>query len=753
MKKIFVVFVLFCAFLIVSCGGSSKNVGSKENVGKLAGPCYPDKSCDEGLVCDEEKNLCVEDSDDFDSVPDEEINDSDDVDPQNSDSDDVDTVSEEEVEDSTDSEENDTDTDDSTQTPCDPNPCQEIENSTGECTLTENQTSHVCDCVAGYFFDGSECINNSTLPECSPTSNTPCIDKETELIWSGRSVGTMTWSDAVDYCEELKEGGYSDWRLPSIKVLRTLVKDCEKTDGCTGDAEGRYSKFGDIVFLWSKTTDSSSIYYGVYFFDGSTTTKDVEANFNVRCVRREGSETRQTNCSGLPENAEWNTVSSITQNWDWDDMWIPSLEPYYSEENGENECRFKCSANYFYNISSESCESPCDPNPCSGVNQSTGECSVIDRNTFECVCVEGAYWKDSQCLKPCDENPCEDVLNTTGCNNVGNSFECICKEGYEWTYNFYCKTLHPLSLGNICTGQDKWEKCYDNYNGMERCPEEDENYYGQDMQNSSKCTPPSFTAVRSRGVVIDNNTGLVWEQSPSTDTYNWGNAANHCADLNELRYAGIDNWRLPTMLELNTIFDIGRHSPAMPADDDGNPFFTNIPQYQGTDTYLGASNAYVGLPDYGFTGSGSEYSTHDFNVLCVSGDELPTGKFEEITVSNLSFVKDKTTNLIWQKDFVTGKNWQYALAYCQNLRNKNYAGYSDWRLPNKNELLSLSNYNKTGTPYSDFPGVFNGYYWSSSSYHIDDNNVTSAAWLVNFNNNIDVVHKSKDSSYTVRCVQ
>ena len=45
-------------------------------------------------------------------------------------------------------------------------------------------------------------------------------------MWSSRSSSTYTWSDAVSYCDNLTEGGYSDWRLPNINELRTLIKNC-----------------------------------------------------------------------------------------------------------------------------------------------------------------------------------------------------------------------------------------------------------------------------------------------------------------------------------------------------------------------------------------------------------------------------------------------------------------------------------------------------------------------------------------------
>ena len=85
---------------------------------------------------------------------------------------------------------------------------------------------------------------------------------------------------------------------------------------------------------------------------------------------------------------------------------------------------------------------------------------------------------------------------------------------------------------------------------------------------------------------------------------------------------------------------------------------------------------------------------------------------------------------MWQKEYARDKTWQEALSYCEN---SNYAGYTNWRVPNKNELASLLNY-KLPLPISDFPGIPNEqwlYFWSSSTYAGSTDN----AWYVYFVSN------------------
>ena len=306
MRKFFVFFALFCAFLMVSCGssgnsGNSDNTDTGETVtdrdsadseptdttseepdneetdrkqGELYGECYPNATCNKGLICDEENNVCIKDPNG-----------------------------------NNDSDETDDDNDSDTETP------------EGEETDNDSDTTDSTD-------DADTSDSQPDADADSGEQDEPCTTIDGKVWWSPKTADTMDWLSALNYCEkELNDSnkcGYSDWKLPTIDELKTLLKwrrdsqckvsdtdnclsftDCWTCSSCCHDCtlggggecnyssyyyDGRYSELGDSGSLWSSSvpTEYTHSAWTVNFNAAQVynKSKSNETEVYVRCVRQ-----------------------------------------------------------------------------------------------------------------------------------------------------------------------------------------------------------------------------------------------------------------------------------------------------------------------------------------------------------------------------------------------------------------------------------------------------------------------------------
>jgi len=140
-----------------------------------------------------------------------------------------------------------------------------------------------------------------------------------------------------------------------------------------------------------------------------------------------------------------------------------------------------------------------------------------------------------------------------------------------------CLTANTLFSWPIPhTGQTK---CYDNKKEIP-CPENGEAYYGQDAQyiknkrsytKMDKNAQPLSNSARHWVMVKDNVTGLIWEVKTTDGSihdknkkFTWEAAQNaFIRQLNQSRFGGFSDWRIPTIKELAAISNKGKYKPAI----------------------------------------------------------------------------------------------------------------------------------------------------------------------------------------------
>ncbi len=137
-------------------------------------------------------------------------------------------------------------------------------------------------CVRGAIYSPFQGVRYSTFGD---VGQEVVLDQATGLEWAKENGIDINWMAALRHCEELDYGGNTDWRLPSIKELQSLV-EIEMTSPAWSFPDTPLESY-----YWSSTTYGAGaggtmaleIYfaYGSLLFDDKTSTSPRAA----RCVR------------------------------------------------------------------------------------------------------------------------------------------------------------------------------------------------------------------------------------------------------------------------------------------------------------------------------------------------------------------------------------------------------------------------------------------------------------------------------------
>lgn len=231
------------------------------------------------------------------------------------------------------------------------------------------------------------------------------------------------------------------------------------------------------------------------------------------------------------------------------------------------------------------------------------------------------------------------------------------------------------------------------------------------VPNRQRYTPLDNGAVR------DEITCLVWEQTNPAAVGDWQDNFDRCAQLASEGYAGFDDWRLPTRIEMASIADVTLGKTGFPEvfGVTTGYYLTGSFWYKtiltDEDDIAGnETNMVWGYGANGFT-SNAIVRTDAGNVArCVRGngsgeeaDEYAVEPPDHYTPGD-GEVTDNYTGLVWQQ----GRSpallaWEDAAGYCATLELGDVGG---WRVPTLNELASTVNEAKVGGAIVDtaFPG-------------------------------------------------
>jgi hypothetical protein len=299
---------------------------------------------------------------------------------------------------------------------------------------------------------------------------------------------------------------------------------------------------------------------------------------------------------------------------------------------------------------------------------------------------------------------------------------------------------------------------------------------------------PRFTD-NGDGTMTDYLTGLMWMKDANLPggTKTWLQALDYVAGMNigSPFGPGYTDWRLPNVNELRSLINFNEANNATWLTSQG---FTNVQDYSywsstscahdpydawsvnmwsgGTGVLCYAKyysynhyvwpvrsgqcgsleNSVICLPQ---TGQTKCYDELGYEISCSgtgqdgeiqAGVDSPIPRF---TDHGNDTVTDNLTGLMWTRNtnlYGGSVTWSQALSYAKKMNNGTYEnfGYTDWRLPNVNELASLINFNEANNAtWLNSQGFTNvqedmAYYWSSTSYAFEPDNAWSISMYYSY---------------------
>ena len=309
-------------------------------------------------------------------------------------------------------------------------------------------------------------------------------------------------------------------------------------------------------------------------------------------------------------------------------------------------------------------------------------------------------------------------------------------------------------------------------------PKKGDAFYGQDGQYAG--AQPSYRD-NGDGTVSDLVTGLMWTQNPG-EKMTLKEASENARKYN---IGGYSDWRLPTIKELYSLIQLNGIDPDPRSTDTSGlkPFIdTNFFEFQygreergeriidsqyasstryvsttmgGNETMFGvnfADGRIKGYPIKSRRGEGKYY------VLYVR--ENPDYGINQFKDNGNGTITDDATGLTWMKaDSGKGMDWPTALEYVEGLE---FAGHSDWRLPNAKELQSIIDYTRSPDttdsaaidPIFDATEINNeggkkdfAHYWTSST-HIGARGSETAVYFA-FGRSLGFMKDRRTGEYTL----
>jgi len=216
-------------------------------------------------------------------------------------------------------------------------------------------------------------------------------------------------------------------------------------------------------------------------------------------------------------------------------------------------------------------------------------------------------------------------------------------------------------------------------------------------------------------------------------------------EMNESRFGVFKDWRLPSINELQSIAALQRIWPSI-----NERYFWGTYIYWMSAFYWSSMSHACNINDswvvnYYDREIDDRVKDSSYYIRAVRGGQCRS--LDYLVICDDKTVTDTKTGLVWSIDTSESKlNWKNALYYCETY---SLASYSDWRLPEREELRSIVDCTKFDPAIDkNIYNIMTAFYWSTTSVA----NYTDHAWGVDFYYCLDISY-DKNSYFYVRAVR
>ena len=206
------------------------------------------------------------------------------------------------------------------------------------------------------------------------------------------------------------------------------------------------------------------------------------------------------------------------------------------------------------------------------------------------------------------------------------------------------------------------------------------------------------------GTISDLSNNIMWFKN---DTWlelgrliNWNESQSYAKEMNEKKFAGYSNWRVPTASEAKFLFD-GEESNT---DVEGGEIHLNkiFPSGCGFSTWTSETRGAKAAMGYDLRSAYEFWLAKENDgfpsavrlVRQLKSDSVSKDGQPRFVNNGDGTVTDHETQLMWKEhdtylELDKWVSWEEAKTYVEGINRQQFAGYIDWRMPTRKEVQSI----------------------------------------------------------------